>query len=267
MEIISKVSRGSKMDQIYIPKNRAGFAIGNYVVIRPLDKERQEKPIDKIYFYGIRELEPIKLEIVREVMRIIDASIGNYENVFVTGSFLGEGFNFKDIDILIVTEDKIKQEPIRVDIERKIGIKGHILVLGNKELLRGLETDPLYRMMLSRCVAKKRFVYKMKQAIDYKLLDLHLLKSKRLIDNFDILSGEEKYDLVRNAVAIYLYLEKKRVSVEAVGKEIKKSFGVDIQEIKENFLDKKAFLKKYKLICDRMFARILKGIENGSKQE
>ena len=39
MEIISRVSKGSKMDQIYIPKNRAGLTIGEYVVITPLSRE------------------------------------------------------------------------------------------------------------------------------------------------------------------------------------------------------------------------------------
>ena len=265
MEIIGKVSKGSKMDQIYIPKNRVGFAIGNYVVIKPLETEREEKPIEKLYFYGVKELEPLKLEIVHEVLRIIDKSIGNYGNILITGSFLEEGFYFNDIDIFIVSDDKINQEPIKKNIEGKTGIKGHILILSNKELAKGLETDPFYQMMLSRCVAQKRFLYKTKQTIDYKLLDLHLLKSKTLLDNFDILSGKEKHDLARNAIAIYLHLKKKKVTVDSVNKEIRKTFSVDVQEIKDNVLDKKAFLKKYKLIYDKSFVTILKGIGHGSK--
>ena len=37
VELVSRVSKGSKMDQVYIPKNRADFAIGSYVVIKPLE--------------------------------------------------------------------------------------------------------------------------------------------------------------------------------------------------------------------------------------
>ena len=267
MEIVSKVSRGSKMDQIYIPKNRSGFDIGNYVIIRPLETNGEEKKFEKPYFYGVNNLESIKLEIVHEVLRTVNKSITKYDNVIITGSFLEEGFHFNDIDILIVTDNRVKQEPIKEAIERKIGIEGHILILSNKELVRGLETDPLYQMMLSRCVAKRRFLYKTSHILDYKLLDLHLIKSKTLLDNFDILSGKEKYGLVRNMVAIYLYLEKNKVTFESVDEEIKKSLEVKVQEIKDNVLDKKTFLKKYKLVYDKSFAMILKGVENGSKQK
>jgi len=255
------------MDQIYIPKNRAGFSIGNYVVIKPLESGKPKKPIENLYFYGIKNLEPLKLEIVHEVLRVIDESVSNYENIFITGSFLDEGFHFDDIDIIVLVDDIINQEQARRDIERKTGIKGHILVLSNKEFYKGLETDPLYQMILSRCVAKKRFIYKKKQIIDYKILDLHLLKSKILIDNFDMLSGKEKYDLVRNTIAIYLYLAKKKTTVESVDKEIKKSLGANVQEIKDNVLDKKAFLMRYKLVYDKSFDKIIKGIEHGSKQK
>lgn len=264
MEIIGKISKGSKMDQIYIPKNRTGFGIGNYVIIKPLE---EKKLVERLYFYGVKSIEPIKLEIVKEIMRIIDKDIENYENIIVTGSFLDEGFQFNDIDIIIVTEGKISTDKIENEI-KKTGIKAHILILSNKVLARGLESDPLYQMMLSRCITKKRFIYKTKHKINYKLLDLHLLKSKTLIGNSDILSGSEKYDLIRNMMAVYLYLQGRRLSKELVDNEIKKSFDLgDINELKQNIIEKKSFLKKYKLIYDKTFVKILKGIESGAKQE
>ena len=253
------------MDQIYIPKNRTGFNIGNYVVIKPLETNREEKPIKKLYFYGVKNLEPIKLEIIHEILTIINKYLDGYDNLIITGSFLEKGFHFNDIDILIVGNGKINQEPIKEAIERKIGVKGHILTLSNKELTKGLETDPLYCVMLSRCVTRKRFLYKTKQTIDYKLLDLHLLKSKVLLDNFDVLNGKQKYDFVRNIVAISLYLNGNKVTVESIDTEIKRSLGIRVQEIKNNLLNKKEFLKKYKLIYDKTFSMILRGISHGSK--
>lgn len=253
------------MDQVYLPKNRAGFAIGNYVIIKPLE---EKKPVERLYFYGVKNLEPVKLEIVQEVLSIIDRVFDTYENMFITGSFLDEGFHFNDIDVIIVTDDKLSPDTIRKDIERKTGITGHIVVLNNKELIKGLETDPLYQMMLSRCITKKRFVYKKKHEINYKLLDLHLLKSKTLLDNSDVLSGNEKYNLVRNMMAIYLYLESKKISNELVDNEIKRCFDLkNIKELKQNLIDKKDFLKKYKLIYDQTFSKILRGIGSGTKQK
>ena len=42
VELIGKVSKGSKMDQIYIPKNREAIPVGSYVVVKPLTTEKQD---------------------------------------------------------------------------------------------------------------------------------------------------------------------------------------------------------------------------------
>ncbi len=263
MEIIGKVSKGSKMDQIYIPKNRVGLAVGNYVMIKPLE---ENKPAKKFYFYGVKDIEQIKFRIIKEVMVIINNNLESYDNIIVTGSFLDEGFNFKDIDVIIVTGNKINTNHIKEEVEEKIGIKTHFLTLSNEALIQGLEKDPLYQMMLSRCIARKRFVYNTIHKIDYKMLDLHLLKSKMLIDNFDFLNGNDKYDLVRNMFAIWLYIGGKKLNKETVDHEIKTMFDLkDIIELKQNIINKKTFLKKYKLIYNKTFSKILRGIENDTK--
>ena len=63
------------MNQIYIPKNRFGFETGSYVIIKPLE---EKKPIENLFFYGIKEIEPIKIEIIKEVIKIIDNNIKEY---------------------------------------------------------------------------------------------------------------------------------------------------------------------------------------------
>ena len=122
-------------------------------------------------------------------------------------------------------------------------------------------------MMLSKCVSKKRFIYKKRNKINYKILDLHLLKSKTLIDNFDIIDGNEKYYLTRNLISIFLYIKGKKIGKKIVDNEIKKTFNVNIKEIKQNMLDKDKFLKKYKSVYKKTFNDIMEGIKNGSKQK
>lgn len=265
MELISRISKGTRMDQIYIPKKRSNFSIGSYVVIKPVHAEQAaEKP----YFYNIKSIEPVKIELVNRIFGIIDEIDDNYENVIITGSFLDNGFNFNDIDIILISEDKLDKPYIEKNIENAIRIKIHIILLNNRSLIKGLETDPLYKMMLSRCIAKKRFIYKVKTKIDYKILDLHLLKSKLLIHNFDYLNGNEKYYLVRNMAAILLYLKNKRINKESIDKEIKTIFNLkNIEEIKQNMLNKGRFLRKYKIIYKNIFDRIMKGVEYGAKQK
>ena len=261
MEIISRVSKGSKMDQVYLPKNRFGLDIGSYVVVKQLEEEKTE---EKFYFYGVEHIEPIKLDMLKKIIKIIDKQ-HTYENVIFTGSFLDSGFNFNDIDILLIGENK---PAIKEKIENKIGIKAHIIFIDNKSLMRGLSTDPIYQMMLSRCISKKRIIYSYKSKINYKILDLHLLKSKSLPENFDILRGGEKYYLTRNMIAILLYLNNTKVNKREVDNEIKKIFNLsDIDEIKENLLDKNKFIKKYRLVYNQLFKRTLEGINNESKQK
>ena len=265
MELIAKISKGTKMDQIYIPKNRPGLSAGDYVIIKSLEVQ---KPAENPYLYNIKSIEPIKLEIVNEIFGIIDKSL-DYANIIITGSFIEQSFKFNDIDILIITEENNpKLDGIKAKIKERIGIAPHIIAVNNRGLIKGLETDPLYQMMLSRCISKKRIIYSYKSKINYKILDLHLLKSKSLLENFDILRGGEKYYLTRNMIAILLYLNNTKVNKREVDNEIKKIFNLDdIDEIKENLLDKNKFIKKYRLVYNQLFKRTLEGINNESKQK
>lgn len=262
MEIISKVSKGSKMDQIYISKNREGIGVGTYVIIKPIVLTEKHR-LEKLYFYNVKGLEPIKLEIIEKIFKIADRFLPEADNIIITGSFLEKGFNFNDIDILIVSNEKIKVGNIAKEIKKEFSIKAHIILLSYKGLIFGLETDPLYQLMLSRCVAKKRFIYKNKRKINYKLLDLHLLKSGWLIENFDFLDGNQKYDMIRNVMAIYLFLLGRKISYDVIKGEIEKVFNVkDISVIKKNMLNKKDFLNRYGDFYKMVFSMIIKNTTN-----
>jgi hypothetical protein len=265
MEIISKISKGSRMDQVYIPKRRLGFEIGSHVIIKPL--QELEKHIEKPFFYNINFLEPIKVNIINEIFENIDKIFKTYDNIIITGSFLEKGFHFNDIDVLIVMDDHIDEKYLEELVENKLGIKPHIILINNKSLIKGLNTDPLYQTMLSKCVSRKRFIYKTKHEINYKILDLHLLKSKLFVENFNMLNGNEKYEMLRNVVSISLFLDKKEVSKNKVDKEIAKLFGKNTyKEIKDNIIsDKSKFLRRYKKLYKKLERRILRGIKSGSK--
>jgi len=261
MELIGRISKGSKMDQVYIPKNRAGMNTGEYVLIMPLGKRTEEKFIFKPYFYNLKNIEPIKLHIIEEIFNIIE-KVANAENIIITGSFLEPGFKFNDLDVLIINEEKINAESLKEKIEKALGIKAHLILLDTKTLLSGLSTDPLYTLMLSKCVSKKRIILKVNRKINYKLLDLHLLKSKTLIDNFDILSGAEKYYLILNMVSILLFIQNKKLRKEIVNHEIEKLLKINIEELKENLINKQDFVKKYKEVYTKTFNLIMESIKH-----
>lgn len=265
MEIIARISKGTKMNQIYIPKTKSGLNPGDYVIITPLDKRINQKSKEKPYFYNIKSIEPIKIIIINNIFSIIEKKIGDYENIIITGSFLEAGSDFKDIDILIIKNEKIPENEIKEDLKKYLGIKSDIITLDNKTLISGLNSDPLYQMMLSKCISKKRFLYRVAKEINYKLLDLHLLKSKSLLEGFNLMSGREKYYSIRNLISIKLFLEKDKLSNEIVNQEIEKIFKINIIDIKENIINKSKFIKIYRKLYNLLFEKIITGIKNASK--
>ncbi len=256
MVLISKISKGSKMDQIYIPKNRDScFSVGSYVKIELIE----EKEEIKLFFYNIVKLESVKIDIIKKIFE----NIKNVNNSIIGGSFLEDGFEFKDIDVLIINENKLNLKKIEKEIFDNLGVKVHFILIDNKSLLNSLSSDPLYSLMLDKYVAKKRIIYNVKRRINYRLLDLHLIESKRIIDEFDFLDGIKKYKLVRNLVAIKLFIENKKISNFGINKEIVKCFKVSIDDIKKNLVDKD-FLKKFKKEYEKISKKV---IENGAKQK
>ena len=248
------------MDQIYIPKERMpGFELGAAVLIKPV----LEKAMPKPYYYKISGLEPIKNEVIAEILNYFE----QLENVIITGSFLEMGFDFNDIDVLLITDKKMETGNINNHFERKFGIRVHIIFISFKSLLKGLSTDPLFQMMLSKFVSKERVIFRIKNKINYKLLDLHLLESKSLMDNFDFLPGKEKYKSIRNLIAIKLFIDNKKISMGTLNGEMDSYFGKGtIKNIKENLLDDK-LLDKYKKLYYGIFKVILNGIKNDAKQK
>lgn len=260
IELISRISKGSKMDQIYIPKERLpGFELGAFVLIKPVLQKAKHTP----YYYNTSYLEPVKNIIIEEILDYFE----QYDNTIITGSFLERGFDFEDLDVILITDKKTDDKGIEKYFNAKFGFNIHIIAMDFKVLLKGLSTDPLFKMMLSKFVSKKRVVFKTSDKINYKLLDLHLLKSKALMDNFDFLTGREKYRMTRNLFAILLFMDNKKINKESIDGEINGYFGKNAaKELKEN-LAGRDFLKKYRNLYEKLFKRIMNGIENGSKQE
>jgi len=258
MEIISKVSRGTKMDQIYLPKNRFGLNPGSYVLVREVSRIKQ----DKLFYYNIKKIEKIKIIIIKEIFKLLNNY--NFGNIIICGSFLDQGFNFNDIDIILINESEIKLEPIKNELKENLGINLHLILIDNKSLLRGVSTDPLFQTMLSSYISKKRFIHNVKPEIKYKLLDLHLLNSELLVENFDFLNGQERLSQLRNLIAINLFITKKQIITrDQVYRRIKDIFGNNIlEDLKTSKINKKEFAKKYKLIYNKTFKLILESIKN-----
>src|SRR3989344_8478027 len=146
MVIVSKVSRGSKMDQIYIPKNRVGLAVGSYARISPVSG-KQAKNVD-VFYYGVDDIEPVKVRIIKEIFNEVGGLVHLLDNLIITGSFVEEGFGFRDVDLLIVTDEKIDVKVVEKKVNENLGVNLHVLMISEAELDSGIKADPFYLLML-----------------------------------------------------------------------------------------------------------------------
>ena len=258
MEIVAKVSKGSNMDQIYLPKNRFGLNPGSYVLVKEISYQKEEK----LFYYNIKKIEKVKTLIIKEIFKLLNKY--NFDNIIITGSFLDSGFNFNDIDMILIKDNDLNPNEIKNELKGDFGINAHLILIDYNSLLKGISTDPLFQTMLSNYISKKRFIYNVKPEFKYKLLDLHLLKSELLAENFDFITGQERISLLRNLVAINLFLTKKQIiTKEQVYKTIKIFFGENIlNDLKIGMVNKKEFGKKYKSLYGKTFKLILENIKN-----
>ena len=256
---MAKISKGTIMDQIYIPKNRIGFSIGDHVIIKSLEVQ---KNFERPYFYNIEFIEPVKLEIIKEVFSAIVNIMDNC-NIIITGSFLDKGFNFNDIDIILIIENKINENKLEKIIENKIKIENHIVIFNKKTFIEALSIDPIWRVMISKSISNQRIPPLPKVKLDYRYLDAQMIKSNLLIENFDSLTGKEKYKLTRNLMAIYLFTRNINLSKKRIDREIGKKFDIEADNLKYNLVDNK-FLKKYKDFYFKFEKEIIK---NAAEQE
>ncbi|MEK6867901.1 MAG: hypothetical protein AABX98_03705 [Nanoarchaeota archaeon] len=256
MEIISKVSKGTKMDQIYIPKNRVGFDIGNYVKIVPVIKPKRLS----FFYYNVLNIEPLKISVITEIVSIIEKHL-QPENIIITGSFLDNGFLFDDIDILLITDQNEKEKIIKEKIESKVKVKIHFILMTNTIFNKKIKIDPILTMMLSKCITTTRLIPIKEREIIYHLLDLQLLSCETFPLNYDFYSGKEKYYYIRNMITIKVFLEGDKISKEEIDKRIEKDFKIKVEEIKQNIIeDKEAFIKIFKIIYQKTFNKIMGAI-------
>ncbi len=247
MEFIGKVSKGSRMNQVYIPKHR--LTPGEYVLISPAI----EKPAPSIFTHNA-ELPDAKKLIIERVFAIIREN-SEPENIFINGSFLDKGYGFDDLDIIIIGLKKNSAE-IRKRIVEFSDIRPHLIFMDYRELQKSMNHDPVFELSMSRYVSMKRYVTRKKREIHYKFLDLALLKGKEFTNNFEVLNNKEIYKYLRNIIAISLFLDGKALTYPKINKDIEQIFRIKIDG-PGNFAGKwKIIAKNYKTLYKNLESRI-----------
>jgi len=261
--LIKRISKGARFNQIYLQKNEGvGFEPGKSVVISPLEDIIYKEP--EIFEHNVK-LESLKKEIVKLTFKTVD-SHGHYGNVIITGSFLDKGFNFEDIDVIIINPENMEKDRLEDSIGQNTGIKPHLILIDSGSFNKGVKRDPLFRLMVARYVSARRAIFRKDREINYRLLDIYLLKNKNLIDGYDLFSIRQRKKLLRDFISIKLFSENKEVTIKSIEEETNRLFGKDIIETLlyyGNNEEKHKFIARLKREFNKLEEQMLK---NASKQ-
>ena len=260
----ANVSKGSRFDQIYIPRKLKGkIEPGDQVEIRLLSKS-----ISLCYSKGLKKLSEFKenlvLHVFKEIRQFAIKKNQALESIFIVGSFLFEQVQYNDIDIVIATAEKMPEEEIKKLHERlgeKFRKKFHIVNMPRKILESLLAYCPMTRAMLSAYISDNtNHITTNDKILNKNHIEFLLMMPEDLLTT--TLSSKIFLDNLRRLVTIELFLDNKdlgyhnmiKTQQAALGPELyarMKSndllFEDEIEEVRKIFKEKiKAIRKKLK---------------------
>jgi len=225
MEFVHKVSKGSRFNQIYVPKDmELLFEVGDLVEVKLLKKSVN------LFLRGNVKLSEFKENLIKEVFSFL-GRFKEIKQVFFFGSFLTKKIEYNDIDLLIIAENKRFDEIVYKEIIDKFNLRFHVISISEDKFLELSEICPLTRSMLSQSVSNKKFKIPEKR-IDKKHIEFLLMMPEDLIKIKT--NSRVFYDSIRRLIVIEIFLEHKEESQEDVEKEMTKSLGRISEKITNN---------------------------------
>jgi len=254
-----KVSKGTRFNQIYIPLGMKGkFDVGDVVEVILLEK-KSGLAYSPEFKKQIKKLNPFKEELIKNIFSLLGKFKG-IERIFIVGSFLTQGNEYNDIDIILVADKDIESEVNNLLID-KFELKFHVISISQKNFEKLIKSCPLTRGMLYFFVSNKEFILLKKREIDKKHIKFLLMMPE------DLLSVKLKprvfYDSLRRLITIERFLEERSLNPLGIEEEIKKLIGdKSAINIKTNEEMGEILLKKIRKVIKSKLEKINKELKN-----
>ena len=211
------ISRGSRYNQIYIPKEMSStFQVGDIVEIKLIEKKSQ-----LYYSKNLSKLGEFKERLIREIFSFLSTN-KEIKQIFMFGSFLTKDVDYKDIDIILVSEKEIEEQVYNALI-KKFSLKFHIISIPEKGLEESLKFSPMTRSMLYYFVSNKPFTVSKEIKVEKNHL-LYLLMLPEDVLNIDI-GTKMLYSSLRRLVTMGAFLENKEIAPDKIDNELIKDLG------------------------------------------
>jgi predicted nucleotidyltransferase len=256
MKFIHQVSKGSRYNQIYIPKDAEGiFEVGDTVEVRLLRK--------KLELFCSKS--PLQLpEFKKSLIKQIFSSLSNFHEisqVFIVGSFLTEKSDYNDIDLLVISKQKseLLEKKVFSYLTEKFQLKFHILSVSQESFINLQKICPLTRSMFYYFVSNKKFHPEQEIIIDKKHIEFLLMMPEDLLK----INANSRtfYDNIRRLIAIRRFLEKKDLDSVKINQELKELLGEALySRLKNNEAINNDMLKKLRGIIKKKIIEIKKKI-------
>lgn len=239
MEFEHKISKGSRFNQIYIPKEMESiFEVGDIVKVKLLKKKTE------IYYSkNLLKLEEFKEKLIKEIFSHL-STYPNIKQIFIVGSFLIEKVDYNDIDLVIIANKK--QEDLEKKIYnyfiKKFPLKIHIIVIQEDSFLYLLRICPLTRSMFYYYISNKNFDLPLNTTINKNHINFLLMMPEDLLKI--TANSRSFYDTIRRLITIKQFLENKDLNPIKINAKLKSLFGGFLySQIKNNEPIDKEILK------------------------
>src|SRR3989338_3853498 len=217
METFRKtVSKGSRFNQIYVPKHMENLIeVGDEVEVRLVRKQSQLH-----YSHGLKKLTPFKENVVKNVFSLVKEADVCF--IAIVGSFLTEKIDYNDIDVVLITsktDHRLEDEAYGKLIEN-INLKFHVLAIEEKKFWDLLKVCPLTRSMFSRFICNHPLVLPPEKAVDERHLRFLLMMPYDMLE-ID-LRGRAFFDSIRRLITIERFLRNQSLEGASINKELKR---------------------------------------------
>lgn len=218
VKFIKNVSKGSRFNQVYIPKDMENLIeVGDEVEVRLI-----KKGVSLYYSKNLKKLSEFKESLIKGIFSFFNENF-DIAAAFVVGSFLTEKVNYNDIDLVLIMNKKINnfEEMIYDKLIEKFNLKFHLLTIEGKKFLDLLKICPLTRSMFSKFICNKPFSVEKEKLIDKKHIKFLLMMPYDLLDIR--LSSRSFFDSIRRLITIERFIKNKSLDMEDISIEIKNS--------------------------------------------
>jgi hypothetical protein len=214
------VSKGSRFNQIYVPKQMDGLIeVGDEVEVRLVKKNVQLH-----YAKGLNKLSAFKENLMREVFSFLGETFSPVQ-IFFVGSFLTEHVHYKDIDIVIINDKKQNgfDDAVYASLTERFDLNFHIISMEEKSFRRLLSACPLTRSMFSTFVGNKSMALPAEQIVDSTHIRFLLMMPHDLLEI--ALGSRAFFDGLRRLITIERFLTKKSLEGSSIATELKTTLG------------------------------------------